>query len=154
MWKADHSFVHPSHSLDHSQTPCTTLHIIYCHHITTIHCHQLTMNFNRWNFFLPLKNECQNTFYPLFQYSCHFKILLCLFISSEVLTVTDTCTYWTYACQLSVETLSAGIKYWTLLFELPSYLTCHNTRGLCMENWKHKKNKVPVWHWFKQNVKS
>jgi len=128
MWKADHYFVHPSHS----QTPCTT----YAHYLRPSHYHYILSpahnEFQQVELFLPIKNEWQNTLIlSTLPVQLPVENTACLFTSSEVLTyscvVLNTYTNWTYACQLSVETLSAEIEYGTLLLELPSFLTFHNT---------------------------
>jgi hypothetical protein len=106
--------------------PALLQHMLYCHHIITIHYHQL-MIFNRWKF-LPIKTNYRSHFFcPLFWYSCY---LATTAVSVPIIwgadcyscLVVNICTNWTHSCQLNAETLSVGIKYTILLFELPSYI--------------------------------
>jgi hypothetical protein len=107
--------------------PNSLQHMLYCHHIITTHCHQLKMILNRWKFLSIKTNDRTHFFCPLFWYSCH---LATTAVSVPIIWGTDCycclvlnkCTNWTHACQLNAQTLSAGIKYRTLLFELPSYI--------------------------------
>jgi hypothetical protein len=145
MWKADHSVVNPSYSLDQSQTPCTT----YAHYLLSSHYHHTMLlahnEFQQVELFFPIKNEWQTT---LILSTLPVQLLSWKYCCVHVIWCADcyccvelnTCTIRTHACQLSVKTPLAGIKYGTLLLELLMYLTFHNTQELCMENWKQKNN--------------
>jgi len=76
------------------QTPCTTSHM-YSHHITTIHWHQLTINFKSWKYFAH-ENEWQRALLllsalpvqlPFWNYCCifsrHLRCCLLLLSSAE-----------------------------------------------------------------------
>ena len=131
MWKADHSFVYPSHSvLHHLYTRCTAITL------PPYTVNQFMMNFNKWKF-LPAKIDWQhNSFVPSSSTDAILKQLLCLVdiiwgADCYCCLVLSTCTNWTHAFQLNIETLSAGIKYRALLVELPSY---NAWNGIC-ETW-------------------
>jgi hypothetical protein len=69
-WTADHSFVHPSHSLDHCQARCT----IYSHIVLS--SHQLAHDeFQQVELLLPIKMNDRTHFFfcPLFQYGRHLE---------------------------------------------------------------------------------
>ena len=150
MWKANHSSVHPSHSLDHSKTPCST----YAHYLLPSRYHHTLSpahnEFQQMEIFLPIKNEWQNTLIlstlpvQLSFENAAVSVHVIWGADCYCYVVLNTCTNWTYACHPSTETLSAGIKYGTLLSESPLYLRFHNTWGLSMENWKHKKTRFQV----------
>jgi len=75
-WKTDHYFVHHLHSIYKGQTvklraPLT--HMLYSNHFTTIHCHQLTINYKKWKYFAHKNEDRAHFFCPFFQYSCHLE---------------------------------------------------------------------------------